>query len=58
MKKFIYVFNKEARDALEKRGYVLLKDDNTNMIFVFENRSLSVFDLEDISYALSDTLTF
>lgn len=58
MEKFIYVFNTEARDALVKRGYVMLKADDKNSVYVFENRELAMFDLDNISYALSSTLTF
>ena len=57
--KFIYVMDKAAKKMLEKKGYVLLKEDKVNSIWVFENREETMFDLGlDCQYVLSDTLTF
>lgn len=58
MDKFIYVFNSEARDALIRKGFKMLKEDNLNNIFVFENNSKLNFEGCDVSYILSNTLTF
>ena len=55
---FIYVFDTEVRDELEKLGYILLKNDEQNSIFVFKNDDRLVFDMESNSYVFSDTLTF
>ena len=57
--KFIYVMDKAAKKMLEKKGYVLLKEDKVNSIWVFENREETMFDLGmDCQYVLSETLTF
>lgn len=55
---FIYVFNSEARDELLKLGLNMLKEDSRQQIFVFENPQVVTFSMPDISYILSDTLTF
>jgi len=55
---FIYVFNSEARDELLKLGLNMLKEDLRQQIFVFENPQVVTFSMPDISYILSDTLTF
>lgn len=57
--KFIYVMDKASKKMLTRRGYVLLKEDKANSIWVFENREETMFDLGlDCQYVLSDTLTF
>jgi hypothetical protein len=55
--KFIYVFTKDAADKLAANGYKLLKADEKNSVFTFENKSEIKFSL-DVSYIFSDTLTF
>lgn len=57
MSKFIYVFCKDAADKLIANGYRLLKTDERNSLFVFENKPNLTFSL-DVSYILSDTITF
>lgn len=57
MSKFIYVFCKDAADKLTANGYRLLKTDERNSLFVFENKQDLTFSL-DVSYILSDTITF
>lgn len=37
MNKFIYVFEEEAAKDLKQKGYVLLKQDEKNKIWVFAN---------------------
>ena len=56
--KFIYVFKKEDRDRLLSDGYVLLKEDDSNSIYVFEIGDKLVFELTDMDFVYSDTLTF
>lgn len=59
--KFIYVFNTNARDTLLSKNYQLLKADEQQNIFVFENKELHTFsanNAEDFAFILSDTLTF
>ena len=60
--KFIYVFNTEARDKLLSANYRLLKADERQSVFVFENGDSHVFAVDsanmDFSFIMSDTLTF
>lgn len=58
MEKFLYVFNKGARDKLLSASYTLLKSDEVNEVYVFANQVDMKFDLADISFIRSDTLTF
>lgn len=58
MEKFLYVFNKQARDSLLAANYTLLKSDEENEIYVFANQVDMTFALADISFIRSDTLTF
>lgn len=55
---FIYVFNSESRDKLLSAGFHMLKEDVVQGIFVFENPTEQTFAMPDVSYILSDTLTF
>ena len=56
--KFIYVFKSDDRDKLIAMGYTLLKEDNSNSIYVFETCDKLDFGLEDMDFVYSDTLTF
>lgn len=57
--KFIYVLSPEHRDEMIAAGYVLLKEDKANKIWVFENAVPCNFSLAfDFPHVLSDTLTF
>lgn len=58
MEKFLYVFDKESRDELLVAGFQLLKSDTKNEIYVFANRMDMAFELADISFVRSNTLTF
>lgn len=62
MSKFIYVFNTDARDAMINAGYIMLKSDDRNNIFVFEGvespNQTQTFALNNVSYIPSNTLTF
>lgn len=56
---FIYVFSIEDRDKLLAKNYTLLKSDESNGIFIFENSNQLAFGETDIEkYVFSDTLTF
>ena len=55
---FIYVFSKEAKEDLLKRGYVLLREDPKQNIYVFENKKEIPFQGKDYAYSLSNTLYF
>lgn len=56
---FIYVFCKEARDSLLKRGYTMVQEDARQRVWVFENKSIeeSPFPDDDYAFVLSDTLS-
>lgn len=59
--KFIYVFNMNVRDRLLAANYKLLKADENQNIYVFENRETLIFSetsTEDLKFVISDTLTF
>lgn len=61
---FVYVMSKEDKDKMEDLGYVLIKEDKNNHIWVFKNKDVATFSSEDeisnagISFVLSDMLTF
>ncbi len=57
-KQFIYVFDSSARDTLLEAGFLLLKEDARNQIFVFRADETLSFALSDISFLTSDTLSF
>lgn len=62
--RFIYVMKKEDKDKMVAMGYLLIKEDKRNLIWVFENKDVTTFASEDeitnagVSFVLSDTLTF
>lgn len=58
MKKFIYVYSADARDKLLAANYILMKSDERNKIYVFLNEDKLSFSELDVSYILSDTMTF
>lgn len=58
MKNFIYVFDATARDHLLKAGFLLLKEDKRNGVYVFRADDCLSYALGDISYLTSDTLSF
>ncbi len=55
---FIYVTDKKSKDKLVKLGYELLKGNDKTGVWVFKNRTDKQFDSSEISYVVSDTLTF
>lgn len=58
MYKFIYVFVKEASDALIERGFNLVKSDEKNKVYVFENNPNLKFTFSKKDFVFSNTLTF
>ena len=59
--RFIYVFDKNARDTLLSANYQLLKADEQQNIFVFKNKEVANFSSNSVvsfAFVLSDTLTF
>ena len=60
MDKFIYVFDTVARDLLLQAGFLLLKDDAKNSIYVFSADETRRFEMQrlNISFLTSNTLSF
>lgn len=58
MEKFLYVFDQEARDTLLKDGFTLLKSNEDEDVYIFANKDALTFDLADITFVKSNTLTF
>lgn len=60
--KFIYVMEKRAKKELLRKGFVLLKADERNHIWIFENKYSEEEPCPDLDlkcmYVLSDVLTF
>ena len=58
--RFIYTFDEKTKDVLLALGYVLLYSDGLEQhpIWVFYNPSGSDPEIESLSYALSNTITF
>lgn len=61
---FVYVTSKHDKDKMLALGYVLMKEDSRNKMWVFKNKDTKTFDGDNemskagIRFALSDTLTF
>ena len=58
MSKFIYVFSDHDKDTLLARGYILLKSDSENGIYIFLNSEYMDFSDSSMDFVLSDILTF
>lgn len=55
-KKFVYVFDITARDLLLSQGFIPVKFDDNNNIFIFHNQENFVFN--KTIHMFSDKLTF
>lgn len=55
---FICVFDEDAKERLLALGFNLIKSDDENSIYTFARGDRMDFASEDISYVLSDTITF
>lgn len=55
---FIYVFDTASRDKLLAAGFILLKEDAGNRVYIFKADSALRFDLNGMDYVMSDTLSF
>ena len=55
---FIHVFSTEDRDALLERGYELIKSDEKNGVYVFNNNDQLKFSDLNIDYVLNNIMTF
>lgn len=58
MEKFLYVFDKDARDILLAANYTMLKSDERNGVYVFANKMGMTFSAQNITVVPSNTLTF
>ena len=58
MYKFIYVFDKKTSDALIAQGFNLVKSDEKNKVYVFENNPQKKFTFSNKDFVFSNTLTF
>lgn len=62
--RFIYVKSEQDKDKLLALGYVLMKKDDRNNVWVFQNKDVKTFDhngeieKSGIRFVLSNTLTF
>ena len=54
---FIYVFGDENKDKLIDLGFQLLKSDEKEHVYIFENNG-TVIDDKGLVFAFSNTLTF
>jgi|GEM_PF-5943458 len=58
MSKFIYVFTKDASNALLSAGYALVNANNATSVYVFENRRDLKFELSGNEFSFSNMLIF
>jgi len=56
--KFVYVFDEEAKRQMEAAGLTLLKADADRSVYIFCWNGDLAFAGDEISYILSDTMTF
>ena len=56
--RFIYVFDEAAKSRLLEAGFVLLKEDTDNSVYIFHFDGSISFAYDDIGYVMSDTLSF
>ena len=64
MNKFVYVMSEADRDKLLKLGYKLIRSDEVNKVFAFENKKELAFECgehpleaQDVNFVLSSVLT-
>lgn len=55
---FIHVFSTEDRDTLLARGYELIKSDDTNCVYTFNNNDQLKFSDLNIDFVLNNIMTF
>ena len=58
MGEFIYVFDPARKDELLKAGFVLLKSDEKNRVFIFKADNSIAFALDNTSCVYSNIFTF
>lgn len=55
---FIYVFSTEDMEKMLAAGYSLMKADEKNNMYIFADSDGMSFDLSDMCFVRSNTLTF
>lgn len=55
---FIYVFNTDDMEKMLAAGYSLMKADEKNNMYIFADNDGMSFDLSDMCFVRSNTLTF
>lgn len=56
---FLYVFNEQDRDKLIQSGFVLMKSDEANSVYIFKTKDEVTFSDSGVDkYYLTDVLTF
>lgn len=58
MEKFVYVFSEADRDTLLSLGFTLMKSDDLQHTYVFENKDILNFETSKMRMVFSDTLTY
>lgn len=58
MSQFIYVFDENGKDELEKLGLEIVREDTARGIYVFLNSITLNFSSIKSKFAFSDMLTF
>ena len=56
--KFIYVFDEDARNLMLKAGFVLLRGDVKNGIYVFANDNRLQFSFNGMEHIVTNTMSF
>lgn len=56
--KFICVFSEESKNELLEAGFILLREDEYNSIYIFHDDPSKSYALVDISFIRSDSLSF
>ena len=55
---FIYVFSRQDRDTLLRAGFLMLREDEPNCVFVFKTDDRLSYALTEMSYIRSDSMSF
>lgn len=59
---FIYVMSEQDKKKMLDLGYILVKEDIRNLMYVFQNKDIREFsnkgELSGIKFVMSNTLTF
>lgn len=57
MSKFIYVFSSDIKERLISEGFILIQEDKTKDIYIFENREKTSLSFDNIECVFSNILT-